>query len=162
MFDMSVIRTESKEVFYEDLNSFVDGLLYEEHDAIANMSNLASLLYHMMVNVNWAGFYLFKENQLVLGPFNGKPACIRIHLGIGVCGRAAQDQETQLVRDVHAFEGHIACDGDTNSEIVIPMVKEGVLLGVLDIDSPLLNRFDERDQKALELVVEKLLSASHF
>jgi len=145
---------------YEDMNDFITGLLFEERDAIANMSNVASLLYHILPEVNWAGFYLFKEETLVLGPFHGKPACIRITIGRGVCGTAASSQKTQLVNDVHGFKGHIACDGDTNSEIVIPMVKEGRLIGVLDLDSPIKARFNEEDQVALEAIVETLLAGS--
>ena len=160
MFDISAVRQDSKKNMYEDMTGFIDGLFFEERDAIANMANLASLLYNIMMDVNWAGFYLFKEDQLVLGPFHGKPACIRIAMGRGVCGTAAATLETQLVVDVHRFEGHIACDGDTNSEIVIPMVKEGRLVGVLDIDSPVTGRFDQEDQRALESIVDKLLAAS--
>lgn len=160
MFDISVVRRDSKVAMYEDMGDFIGGLFYEERNAIANMSNLASLLYHIMPEVNWAGFYLYTDEQLILGPFQGKPACIRIALGKGVCGSAAADRITQLVSDVHAFPGHIACDGDTNSEIVVPMVKDGRLIGVLDIDSPIKERFDEEDQKALEAIVALLLTSS--
>ncbi len=159
MFDINVVRKDSKKDTYEDLKSFAEGLFYEEGDKLANMSNLASLLYHCLDQVNWAGFYLYKDNQLVLGPFHGKPACIRIELGKGVCGTAASTEETQLVRDVHSYPGHIACDGDTNSEIVIPMVKDGRLLGVLDLDSPVLDRFDAEDQLGLEAILTMLLEA---
>ena len=162
MFDFSVVRSDSKAVLYEDMGDFINGLFFEERNAIANMSNLASLLYHIMPEVSWAGFYLFKEEQLVLGPFHGKPACIRIALGKGVCGTAARERKTQLVRDVHAFAGHIACDGDTNSEIVVPMVKDSQLIGVLDIDSKVTGRFDAEDQKALEAIVELLMKSSDF
>ena len=162
MFDISVIRTETKKAMYEDLTDFVNGLFYEERDAVANMANLASLLYHALPDVNWAGFYLFKEGELVLGPFSGKPACIRIALGKGVCGTAASTKTTQLVKDVHSFEGHIACDGDTDSEIVIPLVKEGQLIGVMDLDSPVKERFSEEDQLHLEAMAEKLLNGSDF
>lgn len=162
MFDISVVRQENKEVMYTDSMDFVKGLFYEERNALANMSNLASLLYHIMPDVNWVGFYLHTEDQLVLGPFHGKPACIRIQIGKGVCGRAAGDLETQLVKNVHEFEGHIACDGDTNSEIVIPMLKDGRLLGVFDLDSPKLKRFDDIDRKYLEEIVRLLLDGSDF
>ncbi len=162
MFDISVVRSDSKAGMYEDMGDFIRGLFFEERNAIANMSNLASLLYHIMPEVSWAGFYLYKEEQLVLGPFQGKPACIRIALGKGVCGTAAGERKTQLVRDVHAFAGHIACDGDTNSEIVLPMVKDGQLVGVLDIDSKITERFDTEDQMALEAIVELLMKASDF
>ncbi len=162
MFDITMVRSDSKVGMYEDMGDFINGLFFEERNAIANMSNLASLLYHIMPEVSWAGFYLFKEEQLVLGPFHGKPACIRIALGKGVCGTAAGERKTQLVRDVHAFAGHIVCDGDTNSEIVVPMVKEGQLIGVLDIDSKVTERFDAEDQKALEAIVELLMKSSDF
>jgi len=162
MFDISAVRTDSKAGMYEDMNDFITGLFFEERDWLANMANLASLLYNIMPEVNWAGFYLFKESELVLGPFNGKPACIRITIGRGVCGTAAVTGETQLVKDVHAFPGHIACDGDTKSEIVVPIMKDGTLVGVLDLDSPVTNRFDEEDQKALEAIVLKLLEASNL
>lgn len=159
MFNIDSVRQDTKAHMYEDLIQFAEGLFYEERDAIANMSNLASLLYNILPEVNWAGFYLFKEEQLVLGPFHGKPACIRINLGKGVCGTAAETRKTQLVKDVHAFEGHIACDGDTNSEIVIPMIYKNKLIGVLDLDSPVKERFDEEDKGALEGIVKKLLEA---
>lgn len=162
MFDISTVRTGSKQGMYEDMGDFINGLFLDERDPIANMSNLASLLYNIMPEVNWAGFYIFKEEQLVLGPFHGKPACIRIPLGKGVCGTAAASRETQLVRNVHSFPGHIACDGDTRSEIVVPMVKEGRLIGVLDIDSPIAARFEQEDQEALERIVSTLLAASDF
>lgn len=159
MFDLSVVRTESKSAMYADMNDFITGLFFEERDAIANMANLASLLYNILPEVNWAGFYLYKEGELVLGPFGGKPACIRIAMGKGVCGAAAERRETQVVKDVHAFPGHIACDGATKAEIVVPMVHEGRLIGVMDLDSPIKERFDEEDQGALEAVVHKLLAA---
>ena len=162
MFDLTSIDSKDFESFYDGINDFIDGLFYEERDALANMSNLASLLYHTLGEVNWVGYYLFKSGELVLGPFQGKPACIRISLGKGVCGTAALKRETLRIPDVHQFEGHIACDGDTNAELVIPMIKDGVLLGVLDIDSKLLDRFSEDDQKALEKIVDKLLKASDY
>lgn len=162
MFDLSSIHSNDSASLYMDINDFVDGLFYEERDALANMSNLASLLYHTLGDVNWVGYYLFKSGELVLGPFQGKPACIRIGLGKGVCGTAAIKGETLRIPDVHQFEGHIPCDGDTNAELVIPMIKNGVLLGVLDLDSKMKNRFSEEDQKALENIVDKLLEASEF
>ncbi|PKM56680.1 MAG: hypothetical protein CVU98_10020 [Firmicutes bacterium HGW-Firmicutes-3] len=162
MFDLTSIHSNDSESLYTSINDFVDGLFYEERDALANMSNLASLLYHTLGDVNWVGYYLFKSGELVLGPFQGKPACIRISLGKGVCGTAAKKRETLRISDVHQFEGHIACDVDTNAELVIPMIKDGVLLGVLDIDSKLPDRFSEEDQKALENIVDKLLKASDY
>lgn len=130
----------------ENLKSLIEG----ETDALANLSNGAALLYHSLDSINWAGFYLHKENQLILGPFQGKPACIRIPLGRGVCGTAAESRETVVVPDVHLFPGHIACDGASRSEIVVPLVKNGLLLGVLDIDSPVRARFSDEDRAVLE------------
>ncbi len=130
----------------ENLKSLIGG----ETDALANLSNGAALLYHSLDSINWAGFYLHKENQLILGPFQGKPACIRIPLGRGVCGTAAESRETVVVPDVHLFPSHIACDGASRSEIVVPLVKNGLLLGVLDIDSPVRARFSDEDRAVLE------------
>lgn len=120
------------------------------------MANISSLLYHTMEDVNWVGFYLLEEEELVLGPFHGKPACIRIKVGQGVCGTAVSTKQTQLIHNVHEFEGHIACDGDTNAEIVIPLYKDGKCFGVLDIDSPKKNRFNEVDKKGLEEIARIL------
>ncbi len=128
----------------------IAALTGSERDTIANLSNAAAVLNMNLSEINWVGFYLLRENQLVLGPFQGKPACIRIPLGKGVCGTAAATDTTQLVKNVHEFPGHIACDSASNSEIVIPLHHDGCLVGVLDIDSPLLGRFDETDQKGLE------------
>lgn len=158
MYDITQVYGQTKEEMYDNLLLFANGLVGEERDAIANMANVAALIYHTLSGVNWAGFYLFKEEQLVLGPFHGKPACIRIAIGKGVCGTAADTRETQLVKDVHTFPGHIACDGDTNSEIVIPMIYENKLIGVLDLDSPILGRFDEQDQIYLERLVTELMT----
>ncbi|WP_226673691.1 GAF domain-containing protein [Rossellomorea aquimaris] len=134
-------------------------LLEGEPNQIANLSNASALLNQFMDRINWVGFYLFEEdsNQLVLGPFQGLPACVRIPLGRGVCGTAASDQKTLRIEDVHQFPGHIACDAASQSEIVIPLVKDGKLIGVLDIDSPEKARFDEEDQKYLEIFTEELL-----
>jgi GAF domain-containing protein len=147
-------------------------LLEGERNLIANLANTAALIYHALPDLNWAGFYLIGPNaqnvatpELILGPFQGKTACVRIAIGKGVCGTAAATRETQLVPDVHAFPGHIACDSASNSEIVIPMIfsngpRRGELLGVLDLDSPLLGRFDEQDQRGLEKIVAILMAAS--
>jgi GAF domain-containing protein len=141
--------------FYQSLAKQAEGLISDEKNAIANMANLSALLYTSLENVNWAGFYLIDTpDELVLGPFQGNPACIRIPVGKGVCGTAAQTNETQLVEDVHAFAGHIACDAASNSEIVVPIFKNGVVFGVLDIDSPLHARFDLEDQAGLEQIVK--------
>ncbi|MFI8574831.1 GAF domain-containing protein [Rossellomorea aquimaris] len=134
-------------------------LLEGEPNQMANLSNASALLNQFMDRINWVGFYLYEEesNQLVLGPFQGLPACVRIPLGRGVCGTSASEQKTLRIEDVHQFPGHIACDAASQSEIVIPLVKEGKLIGVLDIDSPEKARFDEEDQKYLELFVDELL-----
>jgi L-methionine (R)-S-oxide reductase len=134
-------------------------LLEGEPNQIANLSNASALLNQFMDRINWVGFYLYEEesNQLVLGPFQGLPACVRIPLGRGVCGTSASEQKTLLIDDVHQFPGHIACDAASQSEIVVPLVKDGKLIGVLDIDSPEKARFDEEDQKYLEIFVEELL-----
>ncbi|MCT4781175.1 MULTISPECIES: GAF domain-containing protein [Exiguobacterium] len=144
---------------YEMLNKQLDALLAGETNQVANLSNASALLGQFLERTNWVGFYLTDtaQNELVLGPFQGLPACVRIPFGRGVCGTAAQDQITQLVMDVHAFPGHIACDAATNSEIVVPLVQNGVTIGVLDIDSPELNRFDETDQAGLEAFCKTLL-----
>lgn len=152
------ISNENPKEFYDYLNLNLKGLITEEGDWLANLANASGLLYLLMDNINWAGFYLYKEEELILGPFQGKPACTRIEIGSGVCGTAANTFETQVVEDVNLFPGHIACDPDSQSEIVVPMVREGKLLGVLDIDSPIKNRFNEVDRKYLEKFVEILLA----
>ena len=125
-----------------------------ETDPVANMANMSSVLFNGLDKLNWAGFYVLRGDTLVLGPFQGKPACVRIALGKGVCGTAAQTGQTQLVKNVHEFKGHIACDSASNSEIVVPIFKDGRVWGVLDIDSPVLARFDAADQTYLEQAVE--------
>lgn len=162
MGEIQKIKHETKKEFYEELLFQAQGLLSGERDLIANLANVSGLLYHSMDEINWAGFYLFKEGQLVLGPFQGKPACIRIELGRGVCGAAAIEQKTQRIGDVHLFAGHIACDGASNSEIVVPLIKKGELLGVMDIDSPILNRFDPEDQRYLEALASKLVEGCNW
>jgi L-methionine (R)-S-oxide reductase len=142
-------ETTSKSEMYSNLASQLRSLLEGERDFIANAANVSSLLYHALPDLNWAGFYLLKEGELVLGPFQGKPACVRIGMGKGVCGTAAQQRQTILVDNVHEFPGHIACDSESNSEIVLPLVKHGELLGVLDLDSPVLGRFSEQDARGL-------------
>jgi GAF domain-containing protein len=140
----------SKPELYQELQSQLSGLLSGEHDAIANAANTAALLYLFLPEVNWVGFYFLKGQELVLGPFQGKPACVRIPLGKGVCGTAGERRESILVPDVDAFPGHIACDAGSRSELVVPLVKLGALLGVLDLDSPVLGRFDEADRAGCE------------
>ncbi|AAP28589.1 MULTISPECIES: GAF domain-containing protein [Bacillus] len=142
---------------YETVIKQLDALLTGESNIVANLSNASALLNQFLDRVNWVGFYVTEGNQLVLGPFQGMPACVRIPFGRGVCGVAAETKTTQLVADVHQFPGHIACDSASNSEIVVPIIKDGNVIGVLDIDSPEKNRFDEVDQRYLEKFVETLL-----
>ncbi|KNC68885.1 MULTISPECIES: GAF domain-containing protein [Pseudoalteromonas] len=144
-----------KKKFYDTLSLQAQALIGDEHNYIANMANLSALLFTSMEDINWAGFYLLDgTDELVLGPFQGNPACIRIPLGKGVCGTAAAELTTQLVEDVHSFDGHIACDAASNSEIVIPVMRNGELFAVLDIDSPSLARFDDEDKMGLEALVK--------
>ena len=150
MFNIDEINKEDKESFYKDLMLYLEGLLSDEEDWLANLSNAAALLYNMMDRINWAGFYLLKGSDLVLGPFQGKPACTRIPIGKGVCGTAAEKRQVQLVEDVDRFPGHIACDPASRSEIVLPIIVDDRLLGVLDIDSPIKARFDHKDEAGLE------------
>ena len=159
-FQIAKPETRSKSELYANLHSQLRALLAGEHDLIANAANCAALLYHSLPDVNWAGYYLLRDGELVVGPFQGRPACVRIALGKGVCGTAAQERRTLVVRDVHEFPGHIACDAASNSEIVVPMLRNGSLIGVLDIDSPNLGRFDDEDRAGLERFVATLLAAT--
>lgn len=149
----------NKSLFYKDLAHSLQVLIGEEKNSIANMANMASLLYFTLPNINWSGFYLFDGNELVLGPFHGKPACIRIPLGKGVCGTSAEKRETIIVKNVHEFPGHIACDADSKSEIVLPIIVKDTLFGVLDIDSPTFERFDEEDKLGLEELIRILVNS---
>jgi len=144
----------------DDLLSELAGLFAGEGDPIANAANAASAIFLHIPRINWAGFYFLRDGVLVLGPFQGKPACVRIPLGRGVCGSAAERRETVVVADVHAFPGHIACDGDSNSEIVVPLLRDGVVLGVLDIDSPELARFGEAERALFEAVARAWVASS--
>lgn len=150
--DLTGSREDQQNAILSQLGSLIEG----ERSTAANLANASALLNFFMNDINWVGFYLFDGRELVLGPFQGLPACIRIPMGKGVCGTSAERRETLRVEDVHAFPGHIACDAASNSEIVVPIVKEGQLLGVLDIDSPLKGRFDEQDQVFLERFVQIL------
>lgn len=155
------IATDDKPSLYRDLCEAVDAITTDEPDAIANMANVAALLWQFLPNLNWAGFYrTVGEDELVLGPFQGKAACIRIPFGRGVCGAAAASGETQLVEDVHAFPGHIACDADSRSELVVPVLREGRVVAVIDLDSPSAARFDADDARGIEaiavLIAERL------
>ncbi len=148
-----------KEQQYSQLISQAKSLVSGERDLIANMANISALLFNNLEEVNWAGFYLYKEEQLVLGPFQGQPACIRIPLGKGVCGTSAQTRTVQRIADVHQFDGHIACDAASNSEIVIPLVLNNALIGVLDIDSPILSRFSGEDESGLVEIAQILINS---
>ena len=151
-----------KAAAYRALENQLRALLHGERDAIANCANTAALLWHTLPDLNWAGFYRLVGNELVLGPFQGKPACVRIALGKGVCGTAAVRRETVLVPNVEKFPGHIACDAASRSEIVVPLVKDGKLLGVLDLDSPQLGRFTGEDQIGLENFARSLVAATDW
>ena len=146
----------TKEKNYQLLIKQLEALIEDEPDVIANLSNSSALLNQFLDDVNWVGYYLMKEEELVLGPFQGLPACVRIKVGSGVCGTAVSEQTTQRVENVHAFPGHIACDANSQSEIVVPIMKNDQVIGVLDIDSPSHDRFDDIDQQYLELFVETL------
>ncbi|MAX00187.1 MAG: hypothetical protein CMN72_11225 [Sphingomonas sp.] len=150
------IADGTKVELYRDLESALDALTADEPDAIANMANVAALIWQYLPDLNWAGFYRMVGGELVLGPFQGKPACIRIAVGSGVCGAAAETRETQLVEDVHAFPGHIACDAESRSELVVPIVSQGELIGVLDLDSPKAARFDAGDAAGCEALMRIL------
>jgi GAF domain-containing protein len=149
-----------KPELYADLASQLEGLMAGETDLIANTANMAAVIYHGLPDLNWAGFYLMRDGELVLGPFQGKPACIRIPVGKGVCGAAAQTLTSQVVPDVHAFPGHIACDAASRSELVVPLLAGGRVLGVLDLDSPHPDRFDDQDREGCEKLVSILLRHS--
>jgi GAF domain-containing protein len=146
------IDASSKTALYADLLSAIDAITNDEPDAIANMANVAALIWEAVPDLNWAGFYRLTGDILILGPFQGKAACIRIPVGKGVCGAAAESKTTQLVRDVHAFPGHIACDAASQSELVVPILFQGRLIAVLDLDSPRPARFDEEDQRGFEAI----------
>jgi GAF domain-containing protein len=154
--------TGDKPEFYRHLAASLAGLLGDERDLIANAANTASLLYMSLPNINWAGFYFMRGQELILGPFNGKPACVRIAIGAGVCGSAAARATSVLVADVHDFPGHIACDTASASELVVPLIVRGRVAGVLDLDSPTPNRFDEHDQAGIERLAEIFTQTSFW
>jgi L-methionine (R)-S-oxide reductase len=159
-FHLAKQEATSKAELYAGLQLQLRSLLDGERDFIANAANLSALLYHSLPDLNWAGFYLYKEKELVLGPFQGKPACVRIAMGKGVCGTAAAHGQTILVDNVHEFPGHIACDSESNSEIVVPLSKHEGLLGVLDLDSPLFGRFDDQDAEGLNELAQIFITMS--
>ncbi|MGC0365440.1 L-methionine (R)-S-oxide reductase [Rhodococcus sp. 27YEA15] len=154
--------TGDKPAQYVQLASQAAALLDGEHDRTANAANLAALVYHALPHVNWVGFYFHDGHELVVGPFQGRPACVRIGLDTGVCGAAARSRETQRVADVHRFPGHIACDAATRSELVVPLVDDGGLVGVFDLDSPILDRFDEQDQIGLERIAQVFVDSLNW
>lgn len=157
MHTVTAAKGQTKGETYAELGAQLRALVEGEEDFVANAANFSALLFHTLPDLNWAGFYLLKGGELVLGPFQGKPACVRIALGSGVCGTAARALRTVVVENVHEFPGHIACDSASNSEVVVPLVRGGELLGVLDLDSPSLGRFDEEDARGLEGLVEIFL-----
>ena len=150
MYDFTADAQLAKPELYRQLVDAADALTAGEPDGIANMANVAALLWEFLPGINWAGFYRMVEGELVLGPFAGRPACIRIPLGSGVCGTAAETGKTQLVEDVHAFPGHIACDAASRSELVVPVERSGAVIAVIDLDSPDLARFDPDDAAGIE------------
>ncbi|MCG8538397.1 MAG: GAF domain-containing protein [Clostridia bacterium] len=154
MHEIKKISFKTKKQFYDYLNLKLTGLICDEPDWLANLSNTAALLWLLLDDINWVGFYLYKNNELVLGPFQGKPACTHIEIGKGVCGTAASEMKTQVVKNVHEYPGHIACDPASKSEIVVPIIQDNKLKGVLDIDSPILSRFDEEDKKYFENLIQ--------
>jgi L-methionine (R)-S-oxide reductase len=150
------VATDSKAELYRDLLAAIDAITADEPDAVANRANVAALLWEYLPDLNWAGFYRTVSDELVLGPFQGKAACIRIALGKGVCGTAAATNTTQLVADVHAFPGHIACDAASRSELVVPVEADGAVIAVIDLDSPLPARFDAEDAAGVEAIAKLL------
>ena len=160
MYASPRILPESQAALYEELLEQARALLAGERDSTANAANLAALLFHSLPDLNWAGFYWLKGGDLVLGPFQGKPACVRIALGKGVCGTAARDARAIVVPDVNAFPGHIACDSASRSEVVVPVLRGARVIGVLDLDSPRLARFSDEDARGLEAVAAAFVDAT--
>ena len=160
MFTAAAISTDSKPELYAELAQQAQGLLHGETNLIANAANFAALVYHALPDINWCGFYFYDGNELVVGPFQGKPACVRIAIGRGVCGAAAAARATQLVRDVNKHPDHIACDAASQSEIVVPLIRaDGSLLGVWDVDSPHVARFDEDDRAGMEALCRVFMTS---
>lgn len=158
MYAFEIDTTQPKAALYDEMVKAADALTAGEPDAVANMANVAALLWQYLPDVNWTGFYRMVDGDLVLGPFQGKAACIRIAVGEGVCGAAAATRETQLVDDVHAFPGHIACDADSRSELVVPVLRDGRLIAVIDLDSPIPARFNAEDAAGIEALAALLSS----
>lgn len=161
MFQAKAIETDDKVSLYRELAQQLGGLLSDERDAIANAANTAALIFTSLPDLNWAGFYFLRSpSELVLGPFQGNPACVRIGVGRGVCGAAVEQRRSMLVEDVHAFADHIACDAASRSELVVPLIRDGRILGVIDLDSPSLARFDRDDQRGIEALAAIYVKAS--
>ncbi|HWA49852.1 MAG TPA: GAF domain-containing protein [Dongiaceae bacterium] len=161
MFTAKAIATDGKASLYQELAAQLAGLLSDERDAVANAANTAALLFDTLPDLNWAGFYFLRTpGELVLGPFQGKPACVRIAVGRGVCGAAVERRQSMLVEDVHAFPDHIACDAASRSELVVPLIRNGRVFGVIDLDSPSAARFDREDQRGIEAVADIYVKAS--
>ena len=161
MFQAKAIGTDSKPALYRDLTEQLEGLLHGESDIIANAANTASLIFTTLPELNWAGFYFLRQpDELVLGPFQGKPACVRIAVGRGVCGTAVKERRTMLIEDVHAFADHIACDSASRSELVVPLFRGQDIIGVLDLDAPIPARFDKEDQRGIEAMAAIFMKAS--
>ncbi|WP_112944364.1 MULTISPECIES: GAF domain-containing protein [unclassified Rhizobium] len=162
MFQTAMIDQADKKEFYRELAQQLTGLLHGERDVIANAANTSALMFEMMPELNWAGFYFLKsKDELVLGPFQGRTACVRIAVGRGVCGTAVEKGQSILVEDVHAFPGHIACDAASRSELVVPLSHNGEILGVIDLDSPVTSRFDADDQAGIEALADIFVAASY-
>ena len=159
MYQFAPDPQQSKAELYRELAAAAAALIAGEPDKVANMANLAALIWQYVPQLNWAGFYRVVDGELVLGPFQGKPACLRIPFGQGVCGTAAASGATQLVADVHAFPGHIACDGDSRSELVVPVLRDGAVVAVIDLDSPVLARFDAEDARGIEALAVAVAAA---
>ena len=160
MFEATAIDTADKPTLYRELAAQAQGLLHDETDLVANAANFSALVFHALPDISWCGFYFARGEELVVGPFQGKPACVRIALGRGVCGAAALSRQTQLVADVAAFPGHIACDGAARSEIVVPLLRQdGSLLGVWDVDSHRLARFDAQDRDGMQALCAAFMEA---
>ena len=159
MYQFAPDPQQSKAELYRELAAAAAALVAGEPDKVANMANLAALIWQYLPQLNWAGFYRVVDGELVLGPFQGKPACLRIPFGQGVCGAAAASGATQLVADVHAFPGHIACDGASRSELVVPVLRDGAVVAVIDLDSPVLARFDAEDARGIEALAVAVAAA---
>lgn len=162
MIEIEKINFKSKKEMYNFINLKSVGIMDQKVHWLSSISNISAVLWQVLDNINWAGFYLNVNDRLILASFQGKPACMEIKIGNGVCGTAAETKETQLVKNVHEFPGHIACDSASNSEIVVPIIQNDKFVGVLDIDSPILNRFDEEDKEGLEKLVNNMVKYIDF